>query len=204
MNLRLFLQIPALFVATALIAGLAQAESFVWRINASQADTVSKTAKVLQARFKELKPGFSDSASVKVNGHTLTASFSGWTPTQRQADFLAQARGQFRVSLDSDNEVLASERDIVDARPYSETSSEIAIRLNDSAAMRMSERTPAFIGNYVTVAFDDRVVSHPRLSAPLSRDIAISVSSAETANLMSIVLRSGSYPPGVVLTSIGR
>jgi preprotein translocase subunit SecD len=193
-----------LFVAAALLASFAQAESFVWRVDASQTDAMSKTAEVLQARFKELKPGFFDSASVKVTGNLLTASFSGWTPTRKQADFLAQSRGQFRVTLDSDNEVLASERDIVEARPWSKTTSEIAIRFNDSTAKRLSERTPASIGKYVTVAFDGRVISHPRLSEPLGRDIAISVPSAEAANLMSIVLRSGSYPPGVVLTSVGQ
>jgi len=131
---------------------------YVWQVNASQTDAVSKTAQVLQARFKELKPGFFDSASAKVNGNVRTASFSGWAPTQRQADFLAQSGGQFRITLDSDNEVLASERDIVEARPWSKTTSEIAIRLNDSAAKRLSDRTPASIGKYVTVAFDGRVI----------------------------------------------
>lgn len=43
-----------LFVAAALLASFAQAESFVWRVNASQTDAVSMTAEVLQARFKEL------------------------------------------------------------------------------------------------------------------------------------------------------
>jgi hypothetical protein len=190
--------IAALLAVTVCLShASAEESSRKWRVTAQNSSDVIGAAKVIERRFTELKPGFFDSVNSQISGSVITLTFSGWSPTSRQVEFLTNAGGKFRLAFDSEkSNPLVTEADIVDARPSIHSIPELAIRLSDPAAKRMAERTQNATGKIVIVEWDGKVIARLRISGPLSQDIALGVPTLEDAKLMSSVLRAGLLPSG--------
>jgi hypothetical protein len=196
--MRQFQFLIVFLIATACTSNASAGKSsLTWRVSGSNHADVITAAKIIERRFNELKPGFFDSVKSQLSDNAVTLTFSGWRPTPKQAEFLANTGGKFRVLLDSTkSDPLVTEVDVIDARPSIRNVPELAIRLNDVAAERMAERTQSATGKIAIIEWDGKVLARLRISGPLSRDIALGVASLDDAKLMSGVLRAGRLPPG--------
>jgi hypothetical protein len=194
----------ALFAVTLLFSSLAYAQksSVSLQFSGQQSASAPAIARVLEKRFESLKPGVFDSVGIQANADRITVSFSGWSPSREQTAYLIRTVGRFKVTLKGQrDDPLVTESDVADSRPSIRLDRpEFAIRLTDAAAAKVALRTRSAVGEEATVEWEGRVLSRPRISGPLGRDIALTADSAESALLISAVLRGGRLPDGVVLT----
>ncbi|PLP98413.1 hypothetical protein [Cupriavidus pauculus] len=180
-------------------ATFAQEALRTWEVGGTDADGASRVASIVENRFKKIKPSFFDSVSAQVKGNLVSIKFSGWHPTSNQVETLTQTKGKLYVALASTpDKPLITERDIEQSQPLA--TSEVAIRLTDSAAQRVATLTANAVGDAVIVQWDGRVIGRLRISsAPLRRDIAFSTPAGQSAQLMSAILSTGALPEGVSL-----
>lgn len=190
----------AVFTFLLLLAGAASGleSQQSWEVSGTDADGTARVARIVERRFKEIKPSFFDSVSAQANGNLVSIRFTGWRPSSKQLDTLTQTKGKLRITLEvAPAEPLITEKDVEKSGFLA--SSEVAIRLTDSAAQRVATRTANAAGGLVVVQWDGRAIARLRVAGPLQRDIGISATSVEDAQLMSAVLTSGPLPEGVSL-----
>ncbi len=161
-------------------------------------------AKILEKRFDSLKPGMFDSVNTQTNADLITLRFSGWSPSPTQIDSLTRTAGSFRVTLQGEKgNLVITEADVEDSRSIgSRGSPELAIRLTESSAAKVAAHTQKAVGRDAIIEWEGRVFARLRIAGPLPRDIALSATSAETALLMSAVLRGGRLPNGLRLIQV--
>lgn len=171
----------------------------IWEVSGTDAEGASQVAHIVERRFKKIKPGFFDSVSAQANGNLVLLHFSGWRPTSKQLNALTQTTGKLCITLASaPDQPLITDKDIEQAEPL--RTSEIAIRLSDSATLRVTARTANAAEDVVVMQWDGQIIERLRIAAaPLQRDLAFSVPSREDAQIMSAVLSSGRMPEGVSL-----
>ncbi|MEJ8845069.1 SecDF P1 head subdomain-containing protein [Variovorax rhizosphaerae] len=201
-SMRRSILVTSLLAGTPLLA-LSQSGSISIRANASSASDIQAISKVLQARADELRTAWFGSTSAKVEGNVVVLSFSGWAPRPKLVEAIAVSSRSLRLVVEpSATDVLLTEADVADAQPGMGKEPELAIRLNDSGVAKLRARGNALLGRVVSIYWDDRLVSRPKVNATLVRDISITVPSADDAMLMAIVLRSGPLPKGTSLTLV--
>lgn len=195
----------AVFAFLLLIAGAASGfeSQQSWEVRGTDADGTARVARIVERRFKEIKPSFFDSVGAQANGNLVSLRFTGWRPSSTQLDALTQTKGTLRITLERvPAEPLITEKDVEKSGFLA--SSEVAIRLTDSAAQRVAKRTANTAGDVVVVQWDGRTIARLRVAGPLQRDIGITASSVEDAQLKSAVLTSGPLPEGVSLKATGQ
>ncbi|MBC3832053.1 hypothetical protein H8K33_11075 [Undibacterium amnicola] len=192
----------ALALTFSAVPAVAATSSISLQVSGQEASQIAGVAQVIEKRFDSLKPSMFDSVSAQVQGSRIKIRFSGWTPTSGQVEYLVRTVGRFKVTLQGERDnPLIVESDVADSRPFNGRGRpELAIRLSDAAASRVTARTQNALGKDVVVEWDGRVMVRLRISGPLTRDIALSATSDADALLMSAVLRGGRLPEGAVLT----
>ena len=170
------------------------------RVVGTTVTDVPLVAKVLQARVDELRTGLFGSTSSQVDRDVVVVSTSGWTPDKSLAEAVVTSGRQLRLVVEPAADVLLVESDIADARPGIDARPELAIRLNEAGVAKLKARGSTLIGKVISVYWNGRLISRPRVGAELVRDIAISVPSERDAAAIAAVLRAGPLPGGAALT----
>ena len=121
-------------------------------------------------------------------------------PDKSLAEAVVTSGRQLRLVVEPAADVLLVESDIADARPGIDARPELAIRLNEAGVAKLKARGSTLIGKVISVYWNGRLISRPRVGAELVRDIAISVPSERDAAAIAAVLRAGPLPGGAALT----
>jgi hypothetical protein len=171
------------------------------RVTGASNAEMATISKVLQTRADELRTGWFGSTSATVNGDVVALTFTGWRPQRAQIEAIAVSDRNLRVLVEpSTSDILFTDADVADARPSVLGHSELAIRLNEAGMAKMRSRGDRLVGRVVSVYWSDRLISRAKVTAPMVRDIAVTVPSQDVAELMSIVLRAGPLPKGASLS----
>ena len=202
LNIARHLFLVLLFGAAAMSAAHSQDTKIIVRVSGASATEMATISKVLQTRADELRTGLFGSTSATVNSNLVALTFSGWVPQQRQVEAIAVSDRKLRVSVGpSSSDILFTDADVVDARA-SLSRTDLAIRLNEAGMDKLRLRGDSLVGKWVSVYWNNRLISRAKVTAPLVRDIAVTVPSQDDAKLMAIVLRAGPLPKGTSLTLV--
>jgi preprotein translocase subunit SecD len=179
----------------------AQTSSQTWYVQPPMSvEVTTAAASVLQRRFDELRSGFFTSVSTQVKGDAVTVTFKGWVPSPAEVDFLVRRPGRLTISkMGPGAKPFVSTADVVDAQEMPNNT--VAIRLSDAGAARMTQGTHGLVGTGLSVELDGKPLAQPRLNEPLGGRFALGMANGPPAKLVSIILRTGPLPAGIMLST---
>jgi hypothetical protein len=193
----------ASFAAATVSPAQSQSARTTVRVSGAGAAEMDTVAEVLRTRADELRTGWLGSTSATVNGNLVALTFSGWLPQRRKVDAIVVSGRSLRMLVEpSPSDILLTDADVADARPGILDHPKLAIRLNEAGVAKLRLRGDSLMGKSVSIYWNDRLMSRVTVTAPLARDIAVTVPSQDDAQLMAIVLRAGPLRKGISLTVV--